>query len=476
MTVARKILASLVIGVVASASAPAAVAKDWPDSLLETAGTPENVAKGEEYDAYQLGLSAYVWGYPLVRMERVAREYTDVPNPKPVTSYRAPLNRIGWARELATPSALDMPTANNDTTYLSAVVDLSSGPYILSVPEVGNRYYVVDVFNMWQELQHYIGRRTTGTKAARYALMPPGWKGTLPAGVKRLDVATNKVWLWGRMRVSAGEDMKKIHALQDAFDLRPLSALGQKNWQAPSATLAPLPDIGNDPLGFYRQLGAVLKDNPVRTEDKALAEQFARIGLTAKGFDPGKLNENQRKGLLRAINDGPFIPVSAVSQASQVRQGWNYVRGMDSFGYDYPLRAVVAGPYLGGQGEKEAVYPIRYTDSDSKPLDGANDYVVKFSGEPPNNAFWSLTIYDAKTKMLIENPLNRYKFGSDTPGIHKNGDGSFSVTVSPRKPAEGTNWLPSPSGPFYAILRIYQPKEEVISGAWKLPQMDRVGK
>ncbi|HBO78521.1 MAG TPA: DUF1254 domain-containing protein, partial [Cupriavidus sp.] len=184
----------------------------------------------------------------------------------------------------------------------------------------------------------------------------------------------------------------------------------------------------------------------------------------------------QRKGLLRAINDGPFIPVSAVSQASQVRQGWNYVRGMDSFGYDYPLRAVVAGPYLGGQGEKEAVYPIRYTDSDSKPLDGANDYVVKFSGEPPNNAFWSLTIYDAKTKMLIENPLNRYKFGSDTPGIRKNGDGSFSVTVSPRKPAEGTNWLPSPSGPFYAILRIYQPKEEVISGAWKLPQMDRLGK
>ncbi|GJG95865.1 hypothetical protein CBA19C6_15270 [Cupriavidus pauculus] len=111
---------------------PASQAKDWPDPLLETAGTPENVAKGNEYDAYQLGLAAYVWGYPLVRMERVAREYTDVPNPKPSTSYRAPLNQIGWARDLATPSALDMPTANNDTTYLSAMVDLSREPYILS--------------------------------------------------------------------------------------------------------------------------------------------------------------------------------------------------------------------------------------------------------------------------------------------------------------------------------------------------------
>nr|WP_315591529.1 DUF1254 domain-containing protein [uncultured Cupriavidus sp.] len=455
---------------------PASHAKDWPDPLLETAGTPENVAKGAEYDAYQLGLSAYVWGYPLVRMERVAREYTDVPNPKPDTSYRAPLNQLGWARALATPSALDMPTANNDTTYLSAVVDLSREPYILSVPDTAGRYYVVDTFNMWQELEHYIGRRVTGTKAGRFALVAPGWRGTLPAGVKRLDIKTSKVWLWGRMRVSPGEDMKKIRALQDAFDLRPLSAAGKKDWKAPAATLAPLPDIGNDPLGFYRHLGAVLKDNPIRIEDKGLAEQFARIGLTEKGFDPARLNDNQRKGLARAINDAPLIPVSAVAQSSEVRQGWNYVFGLDSFGYNYPLRAVVAGPYLGGQGEKEAVYPLRYTDQAGQTLDGANDYVVRFASEPPSDAFWSLTIYDAKTKMLIENPLSRYKFGSDTAGIRKNADGSFSVTVSPRRPAEGINWLPSPNGPFYAILRIYQPRESVISGTWKLPQFERAGK
>ncbi|GJG95866.1 hypothetical protein CBA19C6_15275 [Cupriavidus pauculus] len=329
---------------------------------------------------------------------------------------------------------------------------------------------------MWQELEHYVGRRVTGTKAGRFALVPPGWRGTLPAGVKRLDIKTSKVWLWGRMRVSPGEDMKKLHALQDAFDLRPLSAVGKKDWKAPAASLAPLPDIGNDPLGFYKHLGVALKDNPIRTDDKGLAEQFARIGLTEKGFDPSKLNDSQRKGLLRAINDAPLIPVAAVSQSSEAREGWNYVLGMDSFGYDYPLRAVVAGPYLGGQGEKEAVYPIRYTNQAGQPLDGANDYVVRFSSEPPTNAFWSLTIYDAKTKMLIDNPINRYKLGSDTAGIRKNADGSFSVTVSPRRPAEGVNWLPSPAGGFYAILRIYQPKDAVISGAWKLPQFERAGK
>ncbi|GGP27084.1 DUF1214 domain-containing protein [Silvimonas amylolytica] len=179
---------------------------------------------------------------------------------------------------------------------------------------------------------------------------------------------------------------------------------------------------------------------------------------------------------MRAIQDAPFIPIAAVAQASESRQGWSFNRGLDSFGYNYPMRAVVAGAYLGGNGEKEAVYPLRYTDSQNQPLDGANDYTVKFSGEPPNNAFWSLTIYDATTKMLIENSISRYKFGSDTKGIKKNADGSFTVTVSPNKPADGGNWLPSPKGGFYAILRIYQPKEEVLSGAWKLPEFERVNK
>ena len=58
------------------------------------------MAKGLEADGG--AALAYTWGYPLVRMERVARSYTDVPSPKPATSYRAPLDQIGWATELAT--------------------------------------------------------------------------------------------------------------------------------------------------------------------------------------------------------------------------------------------------------------------------------------------------------------------------------------------------------------------------------------
>jgi hypothetical protein len=223
-------------------------------------------------------------------METVARDYTNVPNPKPSTSYRAPLNQIGWATELATPSAKDMPTANNDTLYMSAIVDLTE-PYVLSVPDTHDRYYVVDVFNMYKELEHYIGRRATGTKAGSYVIVPPGWKGTIPSSLKRYDVSTNKVWLWGRIRVLQGEDMAPLHALQKQFTLVPLSTYTHsKPVVAPTTALPPLPNIEGDELGFFSYLAFALRSNPIKPADEALFAQYSRIGLTKDGFDKSKIS------------------------------------------------------------------------------------------------------------------------------------------------------------------------------------------
>lgn len=121
-----------------------ALGEIWPDPLITAIATPESIVKAREIESYTLGVSAYLWGYPLVRMERVMRDYIDVHEPQPDTSYRVPLNRIGWATALATPEAKDMPTANNDTLYMSAVVALTE-PYVLSVLDTQVRH---------QRLQH----------------------------------------------------------------------------------------------------------------------------------------------------------------------------------------------------------------------------------------------------------------------------------------------------------------------------------
>lgn len=450
-------------------------AQAQPDALLSMPTSQENIAAGLEADAYANGINAFTWGYPLVRMERVIRDYTDVPSPRPDTSYRAPLNQLGWAKTLATPAAKDMPTANNDTLYLSSVVQLTE-PYVLHVPDTADRYYVVDVFNMWQELQHYIGRRTTGTAAGDYVLVPPGWKGTLPKGLKRLDVSTKTVWLWGRLRVNDGEDLKPLHALQEQFTLRPLSQRSNRDYKPAQQTLAALPTANDDGLDFFRELGAAIKDNPVPARDEALFAQFARFGLTEKGFDPSRLSPPQKAGLLKALADGPKVAVSALASAATQRNGWAWATGLDNFGANYPLRALVSGPYLGGQGEKEAMYPLRSTDAKGQQLSGDKHYVLRFKSAPPVDGFWSLTVYNAVDKMLVDNPIARYKLGSDTRGLKVRADGSFEVPLQAEKPDGefAANWLPAPKGPFYMILRLYQPKGEVLEGKYELPQVEAI--
>lgn len=457
------------LGIILSVSAGAQAQQAWPDPLLNAPVTPETTEKGLAVDAYVQGVQAWVWGYPLVRMERVMRDYTTVPDPLPDTSYRAPLNRIGWARRLADAQAFDMPTANNDTLYMSAVVDLTE-PYLLTVPDLDDRYYVINTFNMWQELEHYIGRRTTGTKAGTFALVPPGWEGTLPDGVTVLQISTSKVWLWGRLHVRPSDDYESLHAIQDAFDLRPLSALGQADWTAPEASLPPLPDIGDDPLGFLQHVGAALQYNEVKPQDAALFAQLSRIGLTQDGFDPQRLSPSQAKELARALADAPNVAVAAIADSGEVKNGWSYISGLDAFGTNYPLRAMVSGPYLGGNGDLEAVYPARFTDDAGALLTGEKIYHVGFASAPPSGAFWSLTIYNAEDKMLSDNTIDRYKLGSEDD-LTVAADGSFELTLSHRAPESTENWLPVPEGPFYMVLRIYQPQPAFFDGTWKMPSV-----
>lgn len=442
------------------------------DPIISVAPSVEIAAHGDYIDAKAIGTLAYEWGYSLVRMEKAMREYIDVPNPKPATSYRAPLNQVGWAKRLPGAKDKDMPTANNDTYYMSAVIDLNE-PYILQTPNTDGRYFVVDVFDMYHNLTEYIGKRTTGTEAQTIALVPSGWTGNLPNDVdKTVHVNTKKVWLWGRIHVLEGEDVSKVHILQDQFILKSLGEYNGNPTVAETTTLPEMPSYPvSDTLRFYRELAFAMSQNSILEEDKSLVGQFERIGIKDGKFDESKLNENQLKGLKEAALKAPMAILASMYSSSYVNNGWNVALKLDNYGYDFSLRSLVAGPYLGGQGEKEAMYPIRYTDSDNKPLVGSNSYTIRFEEEPPVNSFWSLTLYDANSKLFYDNELDRYKFSRESKGLKINDDGSFEILIQNEKPANTDNWMPAPEGGFYLILRMYEPHNEVIELTYDLPQL-----
>src|SRR5215472_2291727 len=81
---------------------------------------------------------------------------------------------------------------------------------------------------------------------------------------------------------------------------------------------------------------------------------------------------------------------------------------------------------------------------------------------PPVNAFWSVTMYDGKTQLLIENPINRYLINSPMlPSLKRNADGSLTIYIEKSAPAadKKANWLPAPNGTIYMVMRLYWPKE-----------------
>ena len=123
--------------------------------------------------------------------------------------------------------------------------------------------------------------------------------------------------------------------------------------------------------------------------------------------------------------------------------------------------------------------PLLETDSDGQKLDTAKyRYTITFQPLqlPPVNAFWSVTMYDGKTQLLIANPINRYLINSSMlNNLKRNADGSIKLYLrkdSPGKDHEA-NWLPAPNGPPYVVMRLYWPKEPALKGAWKPPAVQR---
>jgi len=138
-----------------------------------------------------------------------------------------------------------------------------------------------------------------------------------------------------------------------------------------------------------------------------------------------------------------------------------------------------------GNDAVEAVYPMTTTDGDGQVLDGSQHaYTLTFpAGQlPPVNAFWSVTMYDGKTQLLVRNPIGRYLINSTMlPSMKKSPDGSLTIYIQKESPGKATasNWLPAPNGPIYLVMRLYWPKTEPPSilppgdGTWQPPAIRR---
>jgi len=445
------------------------------------AGTAVNASyQARENNAYSVGVQAYIYGLAPVIMEKTEQQMVSTPG-----LGHAPVNQIGFSTSLATPNDTIIVTPNADTLYNSAWLELGKEPMVLHVPDTGGRYYVQQLLDAYTNTYDSIGRRTTGTGEGDYAIVGPGWNGTLPYGVREIRSPTNTTWIVGRILVNGAQDLPAVIALQKQFTLTPMSQLGTQAGAVTNLTPAdsgkamPSPDALPD-LKFFEQLRVALKNNPQPAGEAALMAVFSQIGLTANETPYGKgLDPATASGLTRALKDGDQIVTEAFAnlKGNKDINGWSYTTNIGTYGYDYLARAAVAQGGLAANLPEEAVYPKAQFDSDGQPLSGANRYTMHFdSGNlPPVDAFWSLTIYNATTYMLVPNPIDRYSIGDRTTGLMYNPDGSLDLYIQRNSPAGNeSNWLPAPDDQFYLILRMYQPRPDVLNGTYRIPPVKRI--
>lgn len=467
-------MAALAAATVKSIPAFAQNKADWP-SLLE---------------AKDIAEEGFIYGLPLVMNYAVMQEFAVDRNSG---QFKAPFNEINNTHHVATPADTAVITPNSDTPYSILWLDLRAEPMVISVPAIAkDRYYSVQLIDGNTYNFGYIGTRATGTEPGDYLVVGPDWKGETPTGIKKVFRSTTPFTLaLFRTQLFSPGDMPNVAKIQAGYKAQPLSAFLKQ----PAPTAAPkiefLPaTTAGIKENFFQYLDAALQFVPETPRDKAARAKLAKIGIgPGKTFAFKDLPLEHKAAILVAMKQGDDKVDKWLANGNKSINGWNvgaFFGDEAFFNGDWLMRAGAAKGGLYGNDAVEAMYPYARIDATGEPLDGSkHKYTITFApGQlPPVNAFWSVTMYDGKSQLLVKNPINRYLINSPMlSAMKKDADGSLTLYLQKDSPGadKESNWLPAPSDKIYLVMRLYWPKPTPPSilpageGTWRPPGVKQV--
>ena len=432
-------------------------------------------------EAQAIAQEAYVYLFPLVLMDLTRKQMINLD--QKVNPMGGPSNAFTHMRTFPTAEMRTVVRPNFDTLYSSAWVDLTGGPVIVSTADTGGRYFMLPMLDLWTDAFAVPGKRTNGTGAANFALVPPHWAGTLPPDVQRIDAPGAFVWIVGRTQTNGVKDYEAVHKIQDGYKISLLADWGkiprrieQKIDPSVDTRTEPVRQVGAmPPVAFFKYGAELMKLNPPHLTDWSIVARMRRIGFeTGKSFDASKVSAD---ALAQGAAAGLKLMRDKTPTIARVTNGWQMnTDTMGVYGNYYLKRAIVALVGLGANQVDDAIYPLNISDANGNPVTAENSYILHFDKKalPPVDAFWSLTLYDAEG-FQVANPLNRFAIG-DRDALRFNADSSLNLYIQNKSPGadKEANWLPAPpSGPISLALRLYAPKPEVADGRWNPPAVKR---
>ena len=292
-----------------------------------------------------------------------------------------------------------------------------------------------------------------------------------------------------RTQLFNAADIENVKKIQAGYTVRPLSAFLKQPAPAPAPAIDFPKFEGDAPFktDFAAYLDFLLQFAPEVAEEKDLRAKFASIGIgPGKKFDFKDLSLDHKAAVGLAVKEAYDKIEKRRDTIGKNIDGWLVGSAFGDRAFykgDYLLRAAAALAGIYGNNADEAMYPLSKADTKGEALDGSkHKYTLTFAkGQlPPVNAFWSVTMYDGKTQLLVDNAINRYLINSPMlTGMKKNADGSVTIYIQKDSPgkAKESNWLPAPDGPIYLVMRLYWPKTEAPSilppgaGTWNPPAL-----
>jgi hypothetical protein len=442
-------------------------------------------------EAVDIATNAYVYGYSLVTTDVTRIQMSNVAK---AGMLNAPLNQFANVPRYPPADYRGVSAPNADTLYSLAWLDLAE-PQVFSHPDMGNRFHLFPMIDLWMTIFASPGTRDGDSKAANYLITGPGWKGKVPKGMKHISSATRYIVILGRTYANGTDaDYKAVNALQAQYRITPLAAWGKPfTPKAPPVDANPgisMTDKPQDVIlamgteGYFNWLSKRMCDaaKPYAADAPALA-RFTKIGLEpCKPFEMSKLDP-ATQAALKDLPKAALDKINADRERSMGKMvdGWSITTGLGVYGTDYMKRAVVAAFGWPANLQNDAVYPYTLVDSKGEKLTGANKYTLTFAKgkTPPVNGFWSITMYMIDQGWwFVPNKLDKFTV-SPRNHLKTNADGSTTLYFqkdSPGKDKE-SNWLPAPEGEFIPMLRMYWPKDKapsILDGTWTPPKVQRV--